>query len=318
MQNTKKFTAAFRRVLRKGSDPKEKKNFVRWFSQLNLAEGKIFRDQDEEAEVERRMEQNLRDHFYNSDRRAKIYHFRSWITVAAAAIIFIVTGVLFLTRRPKTEKQVAYSEYFTLAGQRKVITLTDGSTITLNNLSEVSIPENFSDSVREVSIDGEAFFNVVHNPKKPFIVKVGKLKVQVLGTSFNVRHYKSDPMTTVVVTTGKVGVMAKGRKEAWMLTPGKQLIYNTSTENTTENTVTPSDYTNWQNGELVFNNDRIEDICKSLERWYGVTITIRTASLKDKRISLKQNNETLNTVLSMLGKAGNYRFKIQGENVQIW
>ena len=317
MQNKKKFTAAFRRIFREGSDPNEKKTFARWFSQLDLSEGKIFRDQDEEAEVERRMEQNLRDYFINGTRQTKIYHFRSWVTVAAAAVIFIVTGVLFLTLRPKTDKQIVYSEYFTLAGQRKMITLTDGSTITLNNLSKISIPENFSD-IREVSIDGEAFFNVVHDPKKPFIVRAGKLKVQVLGTSFDVRHYRSDQMIAVVVTTGKVGVMAKGRKEAWMLTPGKQLIYNSSTENTTENIITPSDYTGWQKGELVFNDDKMEDICKSLERWYGVKITIRTASLKGKRISLKQNNETLNTVLSMLGKAGNYQFKIQGKNVQIW
>ena len=144
------------------------------------------------------------------------------------------------------------------------------------------------------------------------------MKVQVLGTSFNIRNYREDLKAEVTVATGKVGVMAKGSTGSWTLTPGQQLGYYIQNGDAEQLNVNPEDFSSWQKGALIFKNERLEDICKRLEKWYGVKITIQTPALKSKRISLKQNNESLQTVLKMLGMAGGFKYEIADKNVKIW
>lgn len=318
MQNRKRFTASFRRIFRNGSNKQENEFFARWFTQLDLSEGKIFRDQTEESEIEKKMEQNFHDHFFHGGGKTKIIHFPSWLPAAAAAILIIAAGTLFFIPRSKTDHATVFSESFTTTAQRKIVTLPDGSKIILNNSSKIKYPQVFADSLREVFLDGEAFFEIIHDKKKPFMVRTGNLNIQVLGTSFNVRHYKSDKTIDVVVATGKVGVNAKACNDVWMLTPRNRLVYNSSTGKAVESIVNPSDYTGWQNGELIFKNEKLADICKRLERWYGVTISINTASLKSKRISLKQHDESLYTVLKMLGITAGFNYEIKNKDVRIW
>jgi transmembrane sensor len=318
MQNRKKFTASFRRLFRKGAGRQEKELFAHWFSRLDLSEGKIFRDEEEEQALEKKMEQNLYDHFFNSSAPAKIFRIPSWLPAAAAAVLIVVAGLGWFISVQKTVPQSILAESFTHTGERKIITLPDGSKITLNNSSRLKFPQSFSRKMREVFLDGEAFFEVAHDKNRPFIVRAGKLNVQVLGTSFNIRHYDTDKTIDVVVATGRVGIHAKNIKNSLMLTPGNRLTYNPLTGETEESTVNPVDYTAWQKGKLVFNNERLENICKQLQRWYGVRITIKTELLKNKRISLKQNNESLQTVLKVLAMTGDFKYEIKGKAVQIW
>ncbi|HMI03482.1 MAG TPA: FecR domain-containing protein [Pedobacter sp.] len=318
MQNRKKLTASFRRSFLKGADNRERSLFARWFIQLDLSGGQIFRDQLEEQEIEKKMEQNLRDHFFHQTTRKKIFHLPSWLPAATAAVLIIIAGILWLIPNHKTDRRVIFAESFTGIGERKIISLSDGSKITLNNASHIKFPQVFSDSLREVFLEGEAFFEIAHNERKPFVVRAGKLNIQVLGTSFNVRHYKSDRLIDVVVATGKVGVHAGNTKKTWMLTPGNQLAYDPLTGKVEERMVAVADFTGWQKGELVFKNEKLEDIFKRLERWYDVKITIKTLSLKNKRISLKQKNESLQTVLKMLGMAGGFKYQIKEKTVLVW
>lgn len=317
MQNRKKLTASFRRLFLKGADWHEKQLFARWFSQLDLSEGEIFRNQAEAQELERKMEQNLHDHFFSKPASTNILRLPFWVS-AAAAVLIIIAGSLWFMPMPKSNNKIGFSKSYTTTGQRKMITLADGSKITLSNSSRIKFPKTFADSIREVFLEGEAFFDVVHNQAKPFIVRTGKLNVHVLGTSFNVRHYDTDQTIDVVVATGKVGVYAKDIKQTWMLTPGNLLAYNPQTRKAVASIVDPADYTGWQNGELIFNNEPMEHICKQLERWYGVAITIKNPLLKNKTIRLKQKGENLQTVLKMLGKVGGFKYEIKNKTVTLW
>lgn len=318
MQNRKKLNASFKRIFRKNADYQEKQLFARWFSGLDISNGQIFSNRQEELDMQHKMEQQLHNHFFAAKQQTLIKKIPAWFPLTAAAILTIVAGTIWLTNAPQKTQQLILQETITRVAERKIITLADGSVIILNNDSKLKYPKVFNDTLREVYLEGEAFFEVAKNKLKPFVVKTGKLSVKVLGTSFNIKHYKADENINVVVATGKVGVKAAGNQNTWLLTPGNQLLYNKLTTNVVQNLVDPSDYTAWKRSELIFKDERLEDICKRLERWYDVKITIRTAHLKNKRISLKQKNESLSTVLKMLGIVGNFQHQIKGRTVEIW
>lgn len=318
MQNRKKLTAAFRRLFHKGADPQQKELFARWIIHLDLSEGKIFRDETQEREIGTMIGQKLHEHFFPLPERTSTFRFPSWMPTSAAAILIVAALALWFMPAGKVSNKTVFTESSTTTCQRKIITLSDGSKITLSNSSRIRYPKIFNGSLREVFLEGEGFFDIIHNPAKPFLVRSGKLNIQVLGTSFNIRHYEKDKTIDVVVATGKVGVFAKGGKKTWMLSPGKLLAYNPLTGKALESIVNPSDYTDWQNGALIFNNQPLEDICNQLERWYGIRITIKDPALKSKPIRLKQKNESLPTVMKMLGIVGGFKYEIKDKTVKVW
>lgn len=318
MQNRRKLTSSFRRIFRKNVGQQEKELFARWFSQLDVSSGPIFRDEAEEQDIGKRIAQNLHDHFFHQPAPVKIFRLPAWLPAAAVASVLLIIGSVWWFTSSKKHVQPTFATAITHAGERDIITLPDGSRITLNNASQLKFPSTFTDTLREVFLDGEAFFEIAPDDKKPFIVRAGKLNIQVLGTSFNVRHYAADQQIAVVVATGKVGVQGEDKSKTWMLTPGHQLNYDAVTQKVEESIVNTADYTAWQQGQLVFNNERLEEICKQLERWYNVKITIKTPALKGKRISLKPKKANLNTVLKTLGIVGEFDYEIKGQTVQIW
>lgn len=317
MQNKRKLTTAFRRLFRKGTDRQEMAFFARWFTWLDLSQDQIFRDETEEEEVGKRIEGNLYEYIFSQPKEENPRRRLWWLPATVAASVIVAIAGLQWFMSPKTKEQVILAKVLTGQAQRKVITLSDGSIVSLNSTSRLSFPESFTDGVREVFLEGEAFFQITHNKLKPFVVKTGKLNVRVLGTTFNVRHYRDDKTIDVVVATGKVGV-GKGGSIISTLVPGDYLVYDIASGTSVKSVVDPNDYTDWQKGELVFKNETLSQICKRLERWYGVDITIKTSSLSDKRISLKQKNESLATVLKMLGMVGGFEYRIKDRTVEIW
>lgn len=305
----------FQRIFTGTASRKEKKRIARWLSDLDISERELTFDEVERQRLQ--FQVNFQQHINNQPREKAMFRFSTWISVAAAAIIIITTGMFFLMR-PQRDKEISYTIAFAGAGERKIVTLADGSKITLNNLSRIKFPQVFTDSIREVYLEGEAFFQVAHNKKKPFIVKTGKLRVQVLGTSFDIRNYRDEDKIDVTVSTGKVGVVASGKKEYNMLTPGQQLSYDRTTGRMDQSDVVSEDYSSWQHGELIFRNEPLEVICKRLERWYGVKIAIRKPALKSRKISLEQKNENLQNVLKMLAIVGGFKYEINDKDVSIW
>lgn len=317
MRNKKELTASFRRMLRGRFDKNVQQNHALWFTQMDVSEGKIFEDEQEELAIGKKLAQQIDNHFSKENPITRNVQIPVWATIAATIIMIVSVAVFFIDDLGKNDHPV-FKVVTTAAGERKLITLGDGSTIMLNNSSSVRFPVHFSSNVRKVSLDGEAFFEVVHDQKKPFVVSAHNLAIQVLGTSFDIHSYASEDNIAVTVATGKVGITSVHQEKTWMLTPGQQLSYQRKTGQGVKNTVNPNDYTGWQKGELIFKNERLETICKRLERWYGVKINIRTIALKNKRISLEQKEESLDNVLKMLGLVADFKYAIKEKEVQIW
>jgi transmembrane sensor len=303
-----------RRLSRKKASALEKKTFARWFNQLDLSDN-VLAD-GEEGAIQEKVRQALQNHAFNTRPQPAIIYSQFWLRSAAAVLlIFMGSAFYFLLKRPSPRQLVASREIHTLKGERKTITLEDGTIIQLNNESSLTYPENFSGNTREVYLKGEAFFQVTHNPAKPFRVHVETLNVEDLGTKFDIKAYPEDNAVSVTVAAGKVGVNKPGAKETFLLTPGDRLSYYKLSGKVTQKKVDVLDETAWQQGELVFRDENLGVICNCLERWYNVNMRIRSKSLTDKKLSLKIKGDDFNSVLKMLSLAGDFNYYIKGKTV---
>ncbi|QEM14259.1 FecR family protein [Mucilaginibacter rubeus] len=241
--------------------------------------------------------------------------FQRWGLGAAAAILIMLSaGYLFLgNQKPVLNNQPLLS-VSSIAGQQKKITLADGTEVTLNSLSTLHYKDLFNGTEREVYLEGEAFFNVVHDAQRPFIVHTQKLNVHVLGTSFNVSAYVHDRKTTVSVATGKVGVNVSNSSHANMLLPGDRLSYN---GNIQTDHINPDDVMGWQKGALIFHQESIRDIAPVLERYYGVHIYFGKNQNPGKQVTAAFKQKTLPQVMEILAQTGGFSYRLINNEIHI-
>ena len=212
------------------------------------------------------------------------------------------------------KKAVIGTEYLTahsLPAKTKVITLADGTRVTLNANSDLRYPEEFSGNKREVYLKGEAYFEVVHNDKKPFIIYSGILKTQVLGTSFTVSAYNEQKPIKVTVLTGKVGVVDQSNKAHAILTPG--LCATTDQINqafTISRIADPEDAIAWLDDKLMFENATLADVATALSNKYAVTIKISNQQMATKRITAIFQNQTLPDILNGITRLTHSKYNI--------
>lgn len=203
--------------------------------------------------------------------------FRLWqkAGMAAAAVLIIgLCGWLFLTSQHSPTKTIATLVTYTVPhGQRKLITLPDGSQIWMNAGSLVKIPAAWNkDSIREVWLEGEGFFEVQKNPSRPFIVHTPEATVRVLGTSFNVEAYHQSPVA-VTVATGKVQFSSK-HGESVTLTQNQRSVWMAG-QGVFQTTLTEAFlYSGWREGILQFNDEPLLHVIATLERKFNVSMQV--------------------------------------------
>ncbi|MBD1362660.1 FecR domain-containing protein [Mucilaginibacter sp. ZT4R22] len=246
----------------------------------------------------------------------------SWLKYAA--IFIMVTGIgawLLLERQPKeTLGQIALVEKYNPRGQRTRITLQDSSVVYLGADSRLRYPELLNGSTREIFLEGEAFFEVKHDVKHPFIVHTGKVQTQVLGTSFKIEAFK-DQRLTVAVATGKVSVGYKDQANALrslaVLTPGKEVSVN-AVNKAEINTVAIVDIKGWVDGSLAFTDARLDEIFRELERWYNVKIIIKGDKLKAYSLSINVNGKApITLALDAITGATGLKYRIDQNQIII-
>lgn len=158
-------------------------------------------------------------------------------------------------------------------GARTQFSLPDGSTGWLNSGSIIKYPVRFN-SERTVTLNGEAYFDVVKNSGSPFIVDANQVKVKVLGTSFNVVSYDHDSISEVIVASGKVEVSSAGQLLASKLLPSERLVLNRSKNRFSKSTVDIQNYTSWKTGKLIFLNDNLDEVVRKVSRFYNVDFEV--------------------------------------------
>ncbi|MGA6119549.1 FecR family protein [Sphingobacterium anhuiense] len=220
-------------------------------------------------------------------------------------------SIQYKSQTSSSNKPTAYNTIEAPAGGKWSLTLPDGTQVWLNSSSSITYPTQFSATERKVKIKGEAFFDVAHNKKAPFIVSSGQQLIRVLGTEFNVEAYEEDAVAKTTLLKGAVAIES-GNKTV-KLVPGEQAKWNG--KEIVKEVVDTEAAIAWKEGYFKF-NENIESILTKISRWYNVEIIYLSKPDPATTFSGKiARDRNLNSVLKMLEYDGNIHFQIQGRRV---
>lgn len=258
-----------------------------------------------------------------------------WTRIAAAvAVVLAAAGATNLVTKNHPQQKnhtVAVSN-----GDRKAIVLPDGTKVWLNAGSRLVYPAAFTGEYREVNLDGEAFFDVASQPSQPFLVHARKITVKVLGTTFDVRAYKTDPDITTTLVSGRVQVALDDNSDRTVtLAPHEKLVVPNVDIRLDQSkilanalryqvrTANPDDKNNltetaWMDDKLEFNDETFEEVARELERKYDVQIGFTGDDLKDTHISGTFDKESLQQVLDILKMTTHFDYQIEGKKVTVF
>ena len=247
--------------------------------------------------------------------RLRLIPARRWLRYAAGIVAVVGWSVAFSLMGTKhhpaelTDETVAQTTPF--ASSVTSIVLSDGSVIALREGSRLNQGTNFEGDTREVTLDGEAYFDIKSHPDKPFVIYTGNIKTTVLGTSFSIRAYSSDPQVVVTVTKGTVKVESEKRLLA-ILEADNQLIYNINTQKSTEKTVDAQKEVDWKSYELLYKNRTFAFIAQEIGKAYDVTIEFDSESLGNQLITAYvDTRDPVEKVLAMLCMSQRADFSIE-------
>jgi transmembrane sensor len=243
------------------------------------------------------------------------------IAASVAFVILLITGAFFITSILKQRSvSIALNEKRTVMGEKIIVTLLDGTKITLNADSKLKYPMRFGEESREVYLEGEAYFEVTHNDQKPFVVHTADVLTTDLGTKFNVCAFPNEESITVSLEEGKVEVStgASGTKKGDIfLSPTQQLVYNKEKETNKIEEFDLQKVIGWKDNILVFDNEPLSKVLVHLERYFGVKFEIADQSLADRNIKANFKNESFWTVVKVLEKATGLAYKTTKENNEL-
>lgn len=245
-----------------------------------------------------------------------------WLrVVAAAVVILLIRGGIFLLQKEKTSV-VALTEKHNVKGTRSIIQLADGSKVWLNADSKMKYPEVFRGGTRDVYLNGEAFFEVAKSPEHPFIIHLANGTVRVLGTSFNVRAYDNESTVETSVATGRVAFIPKyrssgKRQDTIYLSPDHKARYVFNKEELTTAITSAQDDKAWTEGRLIFRSETMEDIATELERNFGIRVVFVDEGPKSFVFTGSFGNNTLEEIMYYLSRTKSFSYKISGTELLI-
>jgi len=241
--------------------------------------------------------------------------FQQVLKIAASIAIFMMVAYAIITSIQPIRKNLAgdvtdlpaFITKTTGKGQKLHLTLPDGSLAVLNANSQLTFPRDFSEATRNIQLAGEAYFDVVKDSLKPFIVDAGRIAVEVLGTSFNIKSGSVD-QAEVALVEGSVKVKDTESGEQKLIEPGDLLIRQpdgfTTTNFDYEQTVA------WKDGLLFFHRDNLDQILQKLENWYGVEFSTEGSRPEVYHYSGKFKNKSLEEVLKGISYVMMFDFEI--------
>ncbi|MBI3137242.1 MAG: DUF4974 domain-containing protein [Sphingobacteriales bacterium] len=277
---------------------------------------------------------------------------RTWKLWLAAASI---AGILFfaghqLFRPGKGNAALQDNEIVAKPGTKSKLLLPDGTQVWLNSDSRIIYANSFNDSLREVVLEGEAYFDVVKDPRRPFIVHTSGISIRVLGTAFNVKSYPQDPTIEATLVRGLIEVEKNNQpgRSRIMLKPNEKLVYNKTQDKVLEAEeagqagtpvtaktapVKPESIsistlpkniadsirveTSWVYGKLVFEGDAFRELAQKMERWYNVKISFRDSKVAGYRFTGVFENENIGEALQALQLTASFRYSMNGTEVWI-
>lgn len=272
--------------------------------------------------------------------------------MAGIMLLLVSFGFIFYYLSPfksKSANKLTYNEIVVPYGAKSIITLPDGTKLWMNSGTKIRYANNFGETSREVFMEGEAYFDVVKNPKKPFLVRTGYINIKVLGTAFNVKSYPDENSIETTLDRGLIEITkekdnesvitVKPKEKITYLKLAKQLAVAGTKAKTAEDRkeqvpekisskkaehefqifqlVNTELITSWKDGKLIFERERLEDIFKKLERRYDVVFSFDKSELRNYRFSGSIPELTLQQVLEGIQLSAPILYKIDKREVAI-
>lgn len=293
------------------------------------------------------------DHFINSgieDLPVKSSK-RKWLVALSTAAVLIATICIYyfsVTTGNTKETDVAQqakNQINTKNGSKTSLVLPDGTKVWLNSGSQLVYDKNYGNKLREVSLTGEAYFDVVKNPERPFLIHTTKMDVKVLGTAFNVKCYPGEKTTETSLVRGSVEVTLKDRQEKIMLKPNEKLVISNddykrvkpvgsdAAKSTVVSnpkpiisvshlTLLPGDNTvietAWVQNRLIFSGESFEEVALKMERWYNIEIDFADERMMDEKLTGNFERETVVEALNALRLVAPFTYTIKNDKIIIF
>ena len=240
---------------------------------------------------------------------ARIRPRRGLLLLRTAALMVITVGLGVIWHQLQVRRDLLPhaglpTTFHTDVGQRASVVLVDGSTVELAPLSTLKVID-IGKKQRIVALEGEAFFDVHHDEKRPFTVRARESETRVLGTSFDVNAYSND--IEVIVATGRVQLRHARTLKGVILERNQAGMLHEETLST--RAVNSSEALAWRSGQLAFNDARLSDVATVLQRWYGVQISIADPVLAATRVTAYLPQQSLTEVLDVLAETLHARYQ---------
>lgn len=265
---------------------------------------------------------------------------RPWWRYAAAAVLVVGVasfGYRFMRAKQTVEAPALMSyDYTTATGARKTVMLPDSSVIMLNANSHLSISRNFDNEHREVTITGEAFFDIKHDAAHPFIVHTSEYRIRVLGTTFNVKAYPGGAGAETDLVSGKVEIVTNDGthpKNRIILRPNEKFVLERRPVISKTVGTTPAKgviaklkldtlgrhvtETAWARQRMEINDEPLEVIAAKLEAWYGIKVIFKDEEVKKYRYTAAFNDETIFKALQYLQQSYPFSYRIENDAIVI-
>ena len=258
---------------------------------------------------------NLQLKLRMTDHNPVVQSKRNKVPALVGALLFLLIPAVFLFHTHFKSNAVVFKEVETKAGERISLNLSDGTKITLGPNSKLKVPTVFNDTLRNVYLTGEAFFEVSKNPHRPFIVHSGIWDTRVLGTTFDVSAFPEDSKMTVALVEGKVDV--RSGHEIYHIIPGQQLLLNKSDNRIYLQNFNKDEVTGWVKNNLVFRRIPFYEAANRLERLYNVKIIFQNKNVANHMLWATFDNEPINQIMETIKIAAGIKYKIEGRIIYI-
>lgn len=227
------------------------------------------------------------------------------------------SGLQYEVADSLTEDTMVFNTLTVPCGGVYQLTLSDGTKVWLNSDSKLIYPVTFSGDVREVTLSGEAYFDVQKNAEKPFIVTTALGNVRVLGTQFNVKVYQEEASVVTTLVSGSVSFGNEVVEET-KLSPGYQLIFDKGGRKVDVKKVNVQHFVSWRDNQMSFQGESLESIMRMLARWYDVNVVFEDEELKQLEFSGNLDKyEDIGKFLKLFELGADVQFEIKNNMIQV-
>jgi len=205
-------------------------------------------------------------------------------------------------------------------GDRKTVNLNDGTRVVLDAGSRLEYPENFTGEIREVYLNGEAFFDVAHQPQTPFVVHANEAYIKVLGTKFNVRAWEQNNKVAVSVADGKVlfRFEKSNDHDAVVIIKGQISFLFNNKQPTKPHSVDINKYQGWMHNEVSFEDVPLGEIVHQIERWYNLKFLFDDPQISTEHMTLYLKNNSISEILELISAMSDLEYKREGNTIYLW